>query len=205
MKKKFQKVLRRGEAKTPVVAGPVNKVAIPNAAPTGSDTTNETIVTPSRSPPSLSTSIPVGPDSTNKVVVARVWSPPVVHPVAIPSKTRWERAYDELRADEGSKRLVTKYESILSHELRRKDPNTSFMAALKSDTSYKQLSTLADEKLKEAEKAVSSRIQETTDKFVKFVLFFKDFIDSAVRPDPHATLAWAGVCIFLPVSGLCFF
>ena len=62
-----------------------------------------------------------------------------------------------------------------------------------------QLSTLAEQKLKEAERSRSS-VQKQVDRIVESVLFFKDFVSSAVSAEPHAALACAGICIFLPVS-----
>lgn len=37
------------------------------------------------------------------------------------------------------------------------------------------------------------------DRAVKVILSVKGFISEAVSAEPHAALAWAGVCIFLPV------
>ena len=43
-------------------------------------------------------------------------------------------------------------------------------------------------------------IRKATDPILKFVMFAKDFITSAVSAEPHAALAWAGICVFLPVG-----
>lgn len=37
---------------------------------------------------------------------------------------------------------------------------------------------------------------------MKIIVSVKDFVSSAVSSEPHAALAWAGVCVFLPVSDL---
>lgn len=37
------------------------------------------------------------------------------------------------------------------------------------------------------------------DQAVKIVVAAKEFVSSAVSSEPHAALAWAGVCVFLPV------
>ena len=37
------------------------------------------------------------------------------------------------------------------------------------------------------------------DQAIKIVVAAKEFVSSAVSSEPHAALAWAGVCIFLPV------
>ena len=43
-------------------------------------------------------------------------------------------------------------------------------------------------------------VREQFDRAVGAVIWAKDFITHAVSPDPHAALAWAGVCVLLPVS-----
>ena len=49
--------------------------------------------------------------------------------------------------------------------------------------------------------AMSVEVREQVDRIVKVVLVAKDFISSVASLDPiHAGLAWAGVCMLLPVS-----
>lgn len=43
-------------------------------------------------------------------------------------------------------------------------------------------------------------VRDQFDKAVKIIVSVKDFVSSAVSSEPHAALAWAGVCVFLPVS-----
>ena len=43
-------------------------------------------------------------------------------------------------------------------------------------------------------------LHEQFDKFIRIVIFAKDFVSSAVNAEPHAALAWTGVCVLLPVS-----
>ena len=42
-------------------------------------------------------------------------------------------------------------------------------------------------------------VEEEADRVVKTIVFVKDFVSSGVSVDPHAALAWAGVCVLLPV------
>jgi hypothetical protein len=51
-------------------------------------------------------------------------------------------------------------------------------------------------KVKGKEIVVAEQIRKT----ILVVLSAKDFIGSAVSAEPHAALAWAGVCLILPVS-----
>ena len=43
-------------------------------------------------------------------------------------------------------------------------------------------------------------IKEITNKIVGKIITAKDFISAAASSEPHAALAWAGVCLILPVS-----
>lgn len=43
-------------------------------------------------------------------------------------------------------------------------------------------------------------VREQVRKVVHAILCVKDFIGVAIRAEPHASLAWAGVLIFLPVT-----
>lgn len=43
-------------------------------------------------------------------------------------------------------------------------------------------------------------VREQVDRVAKVLIVTKDFISSAVSAEPHAALAWAGVCVLLPVS-----
>lgn len=45
-------------------------------------------------------------------------------------------------------------------------------------------------------------VRKQFDRAVGAVTWAKDFITQAVSPDPHAALAWAGVCVLLPVRSI---
>ena len=45
----------------------------------------------------------------------------------------------------------------------------------------------------------SIAIHEQMDMVVKTIFGVKDFVSSAASAEPHAALAWAGVCVLLPV------
>ena len=43
-------------------------------------------------------------------------------------------------------------------------------------------------------------LQEQVNRIIRVIMFAKDFVSSAVNAEPHAALAWTGVCMLLPVS-----
>lgn len=42
-------------------------------------------------------------------------------------------------------------------------------------------------------------LRDQFEKAIKVIVATREFISSAVSSEPHAALAWAGVCVFLPV------
>jgi hypothetical protein len=120
----------------------------------------------------------------------------------------WDRAYKALQNDKDSAKLIKSYEKILQGYLE--GPTTVDPATLGSSERQKQMSLLVTKKLEVMDEArwkfhVGEKeivVREQLDHIVKGVLFAKDFVTQAVKlsSDPHAGLAWAGVCLLLPVS-----
>jgi hypothetical protein len=128
------------------------------------------------------------------------------NPVQIPNqagsrKDLWEKAWDFLSNSEP--RLVQKYEKVL----QRKCPDvTSNAASPKSSRQHQQeLASIIVRRFVEQQnnpttvQKVSQAIQTAVDQLVSVVIAGKDYISSAVSAEPHAALAWAGVCLLLPV------
>ena len=73
-----------------------------------------------------------------------------------------------------------------------------------------QMKALLNEKIKIDEEAVWKLrvgdnqiiIRDQIDKVVKVVAAAKDFVGAALASDPHAALAWTGICTLLPVNYL---
>jgi N-terminal domain of NWD NACHT-NTPase len=87
---------------------------------------------------------------------------------------------------------------------------TTVLAKLGTSKREEQMSALVQKKLQIMDSKrwriqlgnKSIGVSEQIDKVITIVLFAKDFVSSAVSADPHAALAWAGVCVLLPVSRL---
>lgn len=120
----------------------------------------------------------------------------------------WDRAYKALQNDKDGARLIKSYEKTLQKHLE--GSATVDLATLGSSERQKQMSLLVTRKLADMDEAqwkfhVGDKevvVREQLDHIVKGVLFAKDFVSQAVAlsSDPHAGLAWAGVCMLLPVS-----
>ena len=120
----------------------------------------------------------------------------------VPPRDLWDEAYEALHG--GNSKLVKQYEESIV----RIDQGDAQLAPVGSLARQEQLSVIISKRLDAIEKDESSFtmagrrviIREQFDKFVKIVICAKDFVSSAVSVEPHAALAWAGICVLLPVS-----
>lgn len=120
----------------------------------------------------------------------------------------WDRAYTALRGREDLKKLMDTYENVLLENLQGEGLSPGTLASLKASDREQQMSALVRKKVDHMEQAQSKlplgnkhiKLRPQVDRVVKAVIYAKDFVTSAASADPHAALAWAGVCVFLPVS-----
>ena len=100
------------------------------------------------------------------------------------------------------------YENILLSDLNDDHSISAVAEGTRTSKRERDMSALVEEKVKAmddarwkfqlGERTVEMKTQ--VDRIVKAVLFAKDFVSSAVSAEPHAALAWAGVCMLLPLS-----
>jgi len=119
----------------------------------------------------------------------------------------WDRAYRLLRDDKVTEKLLKNYEQILLSEVKDGNTSQNLPDNLEGFDKQKHLSALVAEQLQIMDNErwnfhvgnETVEVKAQFDRVVKFVLFAKDFVSSAVSSDPHAALAWTGVCVLLPV------
>ena len=75
------------------------------------------------------------------------------------------------------------------------------LAPLGSRNRQEQLVCLLTRKIKtiENDQTLAGKFRQGTDKAVRILMVMKDYVSSAVSAEPHAALAWVGVCSLLPV------
>lgn len=119
----------------------------------------------------------------------------------------WVQAYNALEADKKSATLMEGYKALLNGNLKQEDKN--YRDPAKQDL----MAGLVEEKLKVmAQKQwtlpwgkTSFVVREQAEKIVKVVQKFSGIGTVAASLDPaHAGIAWAGVCVLLPVSNTAF-
>ncbi|KAK3950846.1 hypothetical protein QBC32DRAFT_375348 [Pseudoneurospora amorphoporcata] len=125
----------------------------------------------------------------------------------------WDRAYDTLRKD--SAQLLEEYETLVSREVQSSDPASNYVYDPESQKAPEpttplpddsprlrrlQLDKIIDQGLRRTEGRVagcvgSSALASTAE----FLSSIKGFITQAVSASPEASVAWAAVCLVLPL------
>lgn len=126
----------------------------------------------------------------------------------------WDLAYELLKKDKEKSRLIEKYDNIL----REDSTNGSAVPLIAHDVATtegreQQMSRVVQIKFQAVQDArwkfkffsTEIEVRKQFDRAAGAVIWAKDFITQAVSPDPHAALAWAGVCVLLPVSHISVF
>jgi hypothetical protein len=115
----------------------------------------------------------------------------------------WNRAYDELKANED--KWVDAYERILSRELKGGDSSSTNLELQKNEIEQKspikrrqQMSQLVEAGLRKT--AGEDKVKQVIGEAMQGVLNVKDMIGWALQPVPQAALAWTGVCFALQVT-----
>ncbi|OQD71732.1 hypothetical protein PENPOL_c001G05426 [Penicillium polonicum] len=118
----------------------------------------------------------------------------------------WDEAYVILSREDP--KLKQRYEEIVwTQDKINGEPSQNHLAPAGSYQREEQLRQIAKSKVEEIDLAKwqpkigshSVDVGGGFDKAVKIVVAAKEFVSSAVSSEPHAALAWAGVCIFLPL------
>ena len=123
----------------------------------------------------------------------------------------WNRAYQELKARD--EKLIIKYEACLAYHNKKysassiQEPNEmeATIKASSEEPHNAQMRALLQAKIEDDEAAVRVLhiggsdfvVRDLVDKALKIIVFAKDFVSAAVASEPHAALAWTGVCILL--------
>jgi hypothetical protein len=126
---------------------------------------------------------------------------------ASPDVDIWKLAYQRLSKEEPT--LVKHYEQILTREeaesadssaqVNTTHPVTHSITRM-TRLASKKLAALDDSRLKIRLRSKTFVVKDGVDQILTVVVAAKDFVSGAVASEPHAAIAWAGVCVLLPVS-----
>lgn len=122
----------------------------------------------------------------------------------------WQRAYEQLRAEKPT--LVSEYEKLLSRELPSSETlgatdGTISSATIPDHHRQQQLKQIIDRGLERMQANTwhftiageEYTIKQQVAQASRYALKAKDLIADAVSACPPASMAWAGICIILPL------
>ncbi|KAK3395214.1 hypothetical protein B0H63DRAFT_427281 [Podospora didyma] len=113
----------------------------------------------------------------------------------------WDEVYDELAEDKATAEIIADYEQALTK-------STPFMQLSRErDKRREQLEKLVEKKTREVEegtwkigfKGREFAVKDLVKPVVSIIEWGKDYGGEAVQVSPPASIAWAGVCLLLPL------
>jgi hypothetical protein len=127
----------------------------------------------------------------------------------------WEEAYDQLSKDEN--RLVNRFEAILSQTLAgavaiNESSSTVAVSGPGKIQRRQYMKILLDKKIEEVESGTwklrfknhELQVKDLVGPVVSTIEWAKDFVGTALEASPYASVAWACVCVLLPVRDTSF-
>ncbi|KAH8752747.1 hypothetical protein F5883DRAFT_388899, partial [Diaporthe sp. PMI_573] len=128
----------------------------------------------------------------------------------------WNRAYEALREDDAQ--LLGRYEKLLSRELAEHAASQDIPGESDLDRAENYIKTDPDTRRAQLKKITDQGMHRADEKQTRYTIFGHEFVlkdqvaqaaqfikavkglvDEAVKVSPEASLAWAGVCVLLPV------
>ncbi|CEJ82920.1 hypothetical protein VHEMI02960 [[Torrubiella] hemipterigena] len=125
----------------------------------------------------------------------------IAQPEAAPPSL-WERAYENLREENSS--LIKEYEKLLAKHLLSDLSLTTTSETSVDQKKMQQITKLGLESLNESrlkytiagmEFVVIDQVAQVSEALIKF----KEYVADAIKASPEASMAWAGVCVILPL------
>lgn len=125
---------------------------------------------------------------------------------SVPIAELWNQAYEQLR--KGEPKLIEKYENEISLHVSSMVGATVAISGLGKVRRREQMEVLVKQKLKEDEDGKwriplgkdRIAIRDLAGHVVGIVDWGKEFVGTALESSPYGSIAWAGVCLLLPVS-----
>lgn len=110
----------------------------------------------------------------------------------------WTRASEKLKADNPA--LLEEYEKLLAKQLQRPQPAPSALAQDELASIAKQgLERFEEKRIKYTIFGNDCVLKDQVASASKFALKLKDIVGEALKVSPPASMAWAGVCVVLPL------
>jgi hypothetical protein len=164
---------------------------LPAVDPASQITSSNPVPTPDSSPVLISkSSHEMNPSSSGNN------GPPV-------KKDLWQRAYDELGADKDNKIWIERYESLVKSIAKDEEnmPNDSGVEQQIAAFVRTRMKVMTNKQWMLQWGSRSFSIRQQVDRIVKVIQSVSSIASAAASLDPlHAGIAWAGICVVLPVN-----
>lgn len=130
--------------------------------------------------------------------------PPISSNDDVPIRELWHMAYERLRTED--ERLIRDYEAKVRENL-----GTGWSPTAGSQTGMRdRMNTILRQKMEEVNRntwkirfgSSELQIQDLAKPILGIVNWTNEYITGVLRPNPYASMAWAGVSLLLPVSRL---
>lgn len=118
-------------------------------------------------------------------------------------KDLWQRAYDELAADKDNKIWIERYESLVKSIMKddENQPNDSGVEQQMAAFVRTRMEVMTNKQWMLQWGSRSFNIRQQVDRIVKVIQSVSSIGSAAASLDPlHAGIAWAGICVVLPVN-----
>ncbi|KAH6654092.1 hypothetical protein BKA67DRAFT_269741 [Truncatella angustata] len=197
--------------------------SVANAVPSLPSTANQQCSINDSKPPAATKSLSsASPDQTS---IPAAHATPLPSQTTLPQSTAglslWNRAYEALQSED--EQLVNRYEKLLSRQLPERGTSiimSQNMPQQKEDLNYaeNQINAEPDERRNQLIEILDQGLKQADEGRIKYTIFgrefdlkdqmaqatkviqdFKSLVGEAVKVSPEASLAWAGVCVFLPL------
>ncbi|KAJ3489794.1 hypothetical protein NLG97_g5926 [Lecanicillium saksenae] len=134
-------------------------------------------------------------DSSTVEQTSEHGQPPAEADTPAPAPSLWDRAY--LKLKESKPTLVADYEKLLSKELA--DGSALIKKEQLNDIATRGLERVSEQKAKYTIFGQEYVVKDQVAQVSKLLINLKSFIADAIKASPEASLAWAGVCVILPL------
>lgn len=129
-----------------------------------------------------------------------------VVPAKVPIAELWNQAYEQLREKEPN--LIRKYEEEISLHVSTMVGTTVAISGLGKVRRREQMEVLVKQKLEEDEDGKwriplgddRIAVRDLAGHVFSIVDWGKEFVGTVLESSPYGSIAWAGVCLLLPVS-----
>lgn len=124
----------------------------------------------------------------------------------VPIAELWNDAFEQLRKKDP--KLIEKYEAMITMEVATMDSTTEAISGLGKVQRKEQMQTLVNQKLEGDEEGKWKfqlgddriAIRDVVEHIVNIVDWGKEFVGTALEASSYGSIAWAGMCLVLPVS-----